>query len=79
MFLPINTVILQPKGLTLVKTTIADGAGNYELTNVSPGEYTLIIQSNHQKEVNARDVHGRLVQFTLEVLAGDIIQKSFEF
>jgi hypothetical protein len=81
MFLAINTgAILSPKGLTVVKTTIADGSGNYELMNIPPGEYTLIIRSNHKTAVSARDVvEGVLAQFTVVVSAGDIVQKSFDF
>jgi hypothetical protein len=80
MFLTINTGdILAPKGLKVVNTTIADGNGNYELMNIPPGEYTLIIQSNHKTAVTNRDLRGVLTQFTIGVGAGDVVQKSFDF
>jgi hypothetical protein len=80
MFLAINTGdILAPKGLTVVKTTIADGSGNYELISIPPGEYTLIIQSNHKTAVSDRDLHGVLAQFAIGISAGNIVQKSFDF
>jgi hypothetical protein len=63
----------------VAKATIADGGGNYELMSVPPGQYTLIIQSNHKTEVSKRDINGVLVQFTIWIAAGDVVQKSFGF
>jgi hypothetical protein len=47
--------------------------------NIPPGEYTLIIQSNHKTAVTNRDLRGVLTQFTIGVGAGDVVQKSFDF
>lgn len=70
-----------------VAHTIADGNGVFELGEVQPGDYTLLIQSNHTKgtpgfgtaAVTMRDIGGRVVTFPISLSPGQTIDKSWDF
>lgn len=45
----LNMLSVDDKKYDAVKSTIADGSGNFELADIPSGEYTLVMQSNHVK------------------------------
>lgn len=45
----LNELVVDGKTYYAVKSTLADGNGNFELADIPPGEYTLVMQSNHAK------------------------------
>ena len=72
----------------LVKRTIADGNGTFEMDGVEPGEYTLVLKSKHTKgdiskrgveAVTKRDGLGRIVALFLKVEQGKTSDASYDF
>jgi hypothetical protein len=63
--------------------TIADGNGNFELSDVPVGQYTLIRQSNHAKgsagKITQRDISGRLSLISIEIKPGETLDASWDF
>jgi hypothetical protein len=75
------------------KYSIADENGNFELLNIPPGEYTLILQSAHTKGTlnekthifgkgnsrNPRDSSGRVESRNLQIKPGEAADGSKDF
>jgi hypothetical protein len=82
-----------PEQYAAIKYAITDDNGNFELLDIPPGEYTLIIQSAHTKWTlneknhlfasgnshNPRDSNGRVEFFKLQVKAGETSDASKDF
>jgi len=49
LFNDLNVLSVDDKRYDAVKSTIANGNGNFELADIPPGEYTLVMQSSHVK------------------------------
>jgi hypothetical protein len=76
-----------------IKYAITDDDGNFELLDIPPGQYTLIIQSAHTKWTlneknhlfgsgnvhNPRDSNGRVEFLKLQVKAGETADASKDF
>jgi len=70
----------QPKVVVkIAATSTASGDGTFELKDVLPGKYTVIIESKHRKELNSRDVIGVIVCHPVKVSAGKSIEVSHDF
>jgi len=69
----------------VLKYTLADGNGNFELLDVFPGEYTLILKSTHTKgtqfkrEVTPRDADGRMISIPIRLKPGETVDQSYSF
>lgn len=63
----------------LVKKTIADGNGNFELAALPEGEYTLIIESNHTKDGQDKRFQHKLSIQHVSLKAGDVFDASHSF
>lgn len=82
-----------PEQYTAVKYAVADGNGNFELLEVPPGQYTLILQSAHTKGTlkdkrnlfgrgnrpNLRDSVGRVESLTVLIKPGETVNASKDF
>jgi hypothetical protein len=82
-----------PEQYTAIKYAITDENGNFELLDVPPGQYTLIMQSAHTKWTlkekshffgsgnshNPRDSDGRVEFLSLLVKAGETVEASKDF
>lgn len=76
-----------------IKYSIADENGNFELLDIPPGQYTLIMQSAHTKGTlkektnffgrgngrNPRDSSGRVESLNLLIKAGETVEASKDF
>jgi len=63
----------------VIKYTTADATGKYELTDVPPGAYVLVMQSSHSNGLTQRDVLGRVKVVRIEIHAGETLDKSLDF
>jgi hypothetical protein len=84
---------VNPEQYTAVKFAIPDGNGNFELLEVSPGQYTLILQSAHTKGTlkdkrnlfgranrsNPRDSVGRVESLNVPIKAGETVDVAKDF
>ena len=82
-----------PEQYNALKYSIADENGNFELPEIPPGEYTLIMQSAHTKGTlkekthifgkgnsrNPRDSNGRVESLHLLIKPGEIADASKDF
>jgi hypothetical protein len=82
-----------PEQYKVTKYSIADENGHFELLDIPPGEYTLIMQSAHTKGTlkekrnlfgrgngrNLRDRIGRVEFLSLLIKAGDAVDASRDF
>jgi len=82
-----------PEQYTAVKYAITDENGNFELLDIPPGQYTLIMQSAHTKGTlnekghffgtgngrNPRDSKGRVEFLNLLIKAGETADASRDF
>jgi hypothetical protein len=82
-----------PEQYNAIKYAVADANGNFELLDVPPGQYTLILQSAHTKGTlkdkrdffgrgnrsNPRDSNGRVETLSLLVKAGEAADASKDF
>jgi hypothetical protein len=71
--------VIAGKKLEPVKATTADGSGNYSLQDVPPGEYTLLLKSNHSRGATQRDYSGKIRTEILRVEAGKTLDISEDF
>ena len=62
-----------------VARTIADGNGNFEIANVVPGDYTLILRSEHVKSSGYRDALGSVVTIPIQASSGETLDESHDF
>jgi hypothetical protein len=72
-------VTIGGKIVMAVKATTADGSGNYSLQDVPPGEYTLLLKSNHAKSTTQRDIAGKILTVPLTVKSGETVDMSEDF
>jgi hypothetical protein len=72
----------------VVKHTVADGSGNFDLSQIPPGLYTLVMRSNHTKgaygampkdAVTSRDLNGRVMSQEVQLKPGETIDASKDF
>ncbi len=82
-----------PEQYKAIKYSIADENGNFELLDIPPGQYTLIMQSAHTKGTlkekrdffgrgsgrNPRDINGRVESLNLLIRAGETVDASKDF
>ena len=83
-----------PEQYNAIKYSIADENGNFELLDIPPGQYTLIMQSAHTKGTlnekkwnffgrgngrNPRDSNGRIEFLNLLIKAGETADASKDF
>lgn len=82
-----------PEQYNAVKYSITDEKGNFELLDIPPGQYTLIMQSAHTKGTlkekrslfgrgngrNPRDSSGRVEFLDLLIKAGETVDASKDF
>ncbi len=68
-----------PRKYTSVRRTITDGNGNFELGELPPGEYTLILESGHVNGPCQRDVLRKKAFFRVVVRPGETADKSYDF
>lgn len=82
-----------PELYNAIKYSITDVNGNFELLDIPPGQYTLVVQSAHTKGTlkeknhffgrgnsrNPRDISGRVEFFNLLVKPGETVEASKDF
>ncbi len=82
-----------PEQFNAIKYSITDEKGNFELLDIPPGQYTLIMQSAHTKGTlnekrdffgrgngrNPRDSNGRVEFLNLLIKAGETVNASKDF
>ncbi len=82
-----------PEQYNAIKYSVADENGNFELRDIPPGQYTLILQSAHTKGSlkekgnffgrgngrTPRDSSGRVEFLNLLVKAGETVEESKDF
>jgi hypothetical protein len=82
-----------PEQYGVVKYSVADEKGNFELPDVPAGQYTLVLQSAHTKWTlndkrdffgrgnghNPRDSSGRVVFLSVTVKQGEVAEASKDF
>jgi hypothetical protein len=82
-----------PEQYTAIKYAVADSNGNFELLEVPPGQYTLILQSAHTKGTlkdkrnlfgrgnrpNLRDSVGRVESLGVLIKPGETVNASKDF
>jgi hypothetical protein len=72
------------KKYKMVKCTVADGSGNFELSDVPTGQYTLVIESNHSKRPQdigrgfTMQVH-KVKTMVVALRAGETFEASNDF
>jgi len=90
VFFGVGSVQISSKTYEAVKQTVADGNGNFRMDHVPPGNYTLILQSQHSRgaldlrtgeldKKNKRDVLGRVFSEPVEVHPGEAVDASHDF
>ena len=63
----------------IVKYSAADGNGNFDLSGIPIGEYTLVLKSNHSKAISERDISGKVRVRIVQVKPGEILDASLDF
>jgi hypothetical protein len=63
----------------VVKHTVADGNGNYELSDVPAGKYTLVMKSSHSKGSCPRDMDGKIKLTMVDVKTSETVDASTDF
>jgi hypothetical protein len=61
------------------KRSVVDGNGNFDLSDVPSGHYTLIVQSNHSNATTMRDVGGTIRLRDVLVKTGETVDASTSF
>ena len=86
VFIPLpGSALIGDKSYTPLAQSMADGSGNFEISNVPAGDYTLVLKSSHAKggyganRVTHRDTDGRVVTLGIHVSAGQTIDASHDF
>lgn len=87
-----DTLLGTPGGITVssrpykaIRKSLADGNGVFELSDIPPGEYTLVLESAHTSggvgpdPVTQRDALGRVETRILEVVSGQTLDASHDF
>jgi hypothetical protein len=69
----------QQTTLSVIAWGVADGAGSVTLPNIPTGVYTVVMQSDHAKAVNSRDIEGCVRTSTIRVSAGQVEDVSTDF
>jgi hypothetical protein len=64
---------------SIVARAVADGTGSVTLPNIPTGVYTVVMQSNHAKAVNTRDILGQFRTSTIRISAGQVEDVSTDF
>lgn len=57
---------------------VCDGSGKYEIS-LSPGEYYLLIQSNHRKNYTTGEIFGILDMDDVNIKSSQTVSKNFNF
>jgi hypothetical protein len=65
--------------LSIVARAVADGTGSVTLPNIPTGVYTVVMQSDHAKAVNTRDILGKFRTSTIRISAGQVEDVSTDF
>jgi len=82
-----------PEQYKAIQYSVADENGNFELLDIPPGKYTLVMQSAHTKGTlnekrnffgrgngrNPRDSNGRVEFLNLQVKEGETVDASKDF
>lgn len=63
----------------VVKHTVVDGNGKYELLDVPAGKYILVMKSNHSKGSSPRDMEGKIKLTTVELKTAETLDASTDF
>jgi hypothetical protein len=63
----------------LVKHTLAEGSGNFEISDVPAGQYTLVMRSSHSHGTSSKDLLGRTKVVRVELKAGETFDASRDF
>jgi hypothetical protein len=72
-------ITIGEKNVQAVKTTAADGSGNFSLEDLPPGEYTVLLKSNHAKGATSRDFGGKIRTEFVTVESGKTLDMSEDF
>jgi hypothetical protein len=67
------------KRFQILKHTLTDGNGSFELAGILEGQYTVIIKSSHVRAVNSRDQLGKTVTIRVSVRSGEVSDVSTDF
>jgi hypothetical protein len=63
----------------IIKQANADDTGYFEILNITPGEYTLVIRSQDAKGLSLRDMRGKVSVLHLKIQSGKTIDASQNF
>ncbi len=63
----------------ILEQTTADDGGHFEIANIAPGEYTLVIRSQDAKGLTLRDMRGKLSVLHLKIESGKTIDATQNF
>lgn len=58
---------------------IADDKGHFEIANITPGDYTLIIKSQDTKALTLRDMRGKVLLLHVKIEAGKTFDATHNF
>jgi hypothetical protein len=61
-----------------VERVVSDESGHFEITNIKPGEYTLVIKS-HTDGLTVRDMLGKMLIVRVKIEAGTTFDASHDF
>ena len=68
------------KKYPLINKTVADGTGSFEVDNVPPGKYTVVLKSKHAKgDLTLRDSNGKVLLRSVTVKPGETVDGSCDF
>lgn len=75
--------VKEKRALPALKHTLVDGAGNYVMRNIAPGQYTVILQSANtsgdlQLGATVRDALHRVLCLSVYVKAGEVTDASWD-
>ncbi len=62
-----------------LKHTTADGSGRFAVPDLPPGEYTLVIRSNHRRGIEKRDEGNKTLVSWFSIKGGDTVDATTKF
>ena len=63
----------------VIYSSVVDGNGRYETSNIKPGKYVLIIQSSHTRGMDPLNIIGKVFTEDIEVGSGESRDVSNDF
>jgi hypothetical protein len=79
IILAYDLVSIHSQDYKAIRRTQADGNGNFEIDDISPGDYTIVMKSSHAKDMTPRDTLGKIYSGYVHVSPAEVADESYDF